>query len=192
MSNGDPAGLLYLLTGDGKGKTSAACGLAVRAAGAGRRVAIVCFDKGGDLANEGKSYCERVLLRATPGVEIFPFGRDRMGGERFDFTNCDEDYAQARAALDKARALMAEGTWDMLICDELLTAACVSGLLERGDVLALVKDFNGAGRPCDLVMTGRGAQEWRELIDGADIVSEVRCIKHCFDRGIAARRGFDY
>ena len=180
-------GKVQIYTGDGKGKTTAAVGLAVRAAGAGLRVAFLQFDKGGPADDE--RYSERRILRAAGSVDVHGFGADRiLGPNRFRFANTEEDFAQARAGLALARELVEGRRHDVVICDE--AVSCVaSGLLSQDELMGLVGMFLAA-RGCELVLTGRGA--FAGLLDAADLVSEVRAVRHYFSRGDTARRGIDY
>jgi cob(I)alamin adenosyltransferase len=182
-----PGGYLHLYTGDGKGKTTCAVGVAVRAAGAGNRVAFVQFEKGHAPGRE--HYSERAVLRSLPGVEVHPFGCERvMADGRFRFTNDEADFEQARAALEKAGQLLAGQKYFLVICDEAIT--CVqTGLLEEEHVMGLVKQFRAA-KGCELVLTGRGA--WPALIEAADLVTEMLPVKHYFQAGIIARKGIDF
>ncbi len=180
-------GYLHVYTGNGKGKTTAALGLAIRAAGAGERVAIVQFDKGYEGRNE--HYHERAILRTIPQIELFFFGLERMMPDgRFRFANEPGDFEQARAALEKAKELVAGGRYFLVVCDEAIT--CVSTqLLAPRELMELV-DVYDAHRSCDLLLTGRGA--FPELIERADLVSEVQLVKHYFYQGVPARRGIEY
>ncbi|MDD4279613.1 MAG: cob(I)yrinic acid a,c-diamide adenosyltransferase [Candidatus Sumerlaeales bacterium] len=188
--------LLVVLTGSGKGKTTTSLGMAVRALGAGLRVGYVCFDKGIsqiDDSTDGEFYSERVILRQLSDVDLFTFGRCRVTSEgSFDFANTDEDIAQAQQALSTSRTLIESGQYGMVVCDEILTCGCASQLITRKEVLGLVDVYTQHGRPCHLVMTGRGAENWKQLIDRADIVTEMRCVKHCYENGVDAQKGLDY
>ena len=183
---------LIVITGDGKGKTSAAVGMALRAVGAGLRVALVAFDKGTPQGKTEEFYSERVALRRFPEIEVFSFGRSRMNEDTvFCFSNLPEDLEQAKLAIDKAKELVLSGLYDMIICDEILS--CVSvGLLQKSEIDELVVIYNETGRRCDFVLTGRGGQYHHDLFDEADIVSDIHCIKHHYARGIPIRKGLDF
>lgn len=180
-------GYLHVYTGNGKGKTTAAVGLAVRAAGAGERVAFLQFDKGFEGKNE--HYHERFILRQIPQIELFFFGEERLLPDgRFRFVNEEGDFEQALAGLAKAKELVCSGKYFLVVCDEAVT--CVAtGLLQPSDLLSLVDEFD-AHRNCDLVLTGRGA--FPELIERADLVSDVQLVKHYFYKGVPARRGIEF
>lgn len=181
-------GYLHIYTGNGKGKTTCAVGLAVRALGAGMRVALVQFDKGYDGTNE--HYNERHTLRKLDGIDIFPFGLERMMPDgKFRFQNNDEDLAEAQKALEKAAELIKAVEHQVIILDEAVT--CIgTKLLSEADVMALVMDFKSAAN-CELIMTGRGA--WPTLIEAADLVTEMTLIKHYwYEHKIEARPGIDF
>lgn len=180
-------GYLHVYTGNGKGKTTAAIGLSIRAAGAGERVAILQFDKGFEGRNE--HYHERAILRQIPNIELYFFGQERiMPDGKFRFTNEPGDFEQAQAALQKAKELVRSQRYFLVVCDEAIT--CVgTKLLSPEDLMGLVEEFR-AQPTCDLVLTGRGA--FPELIEAADLVSEVQLVKHYFYQGVPARRGIEF
>jgi cob(I)alamin adenosyltransferase len=179
--------VIQFYVGDGKGKTTAAIGLAVRAVGAGKRVAFVQFDKGEDPGGEG--YSERGVLESLSGLDLFATGRDRRGpGGAFRTSVTGEDRAEALRGLEIVRKLLDEGRRDLIVCDELL--ACVTtGLIERSDVETILEQHGGRGN-VELVMTGRCDDE--ALLERADLVTEMRNVKHYYDSGVKARRGYDY
>jgi cob(I)alamin adenosyltransferase len=179
---------LHLYTGDGKGKTCAAVGMAIRAIGAGMKVAFLQFDKGYDGGED--LYNERKVLRGLDALYLFASGLSRFaegGGFRTGVSN--EDVIEAKVGIEKANQLITDGRYDMVILDEAITGANY-GLFTKEDIVNIVKAWQDAGRPCELVLTGRGA--WDELIDAADLVSEVNKIKHYYDSGHPAKRGVEY
>lgn len=188
-------GFLHVYTGNGKGKTTCAVGLAVRAAGAGLNVAFVQFDKGFDGQNE--HYNERHILRTLPQVDVFPFGMERMMPDgKFRFQNIDDDFQQATAGLELTRQLItgdgAAGpskSYQMIILDEIVT--CIgTKLLTTDQVMDLVSTFK-SGADLELIMTGRSA--WPELIEAADLVTEMTLVKHYFyQHQPPPRPGIDY
>jgi cob(I)alamin adenosyltransferase len=181
-------GCVHLYTGDGKGKTTAAVGLALRAAGAGGRVAIVQFDKG-FAPDRGEHYHERVMLRLLPRIELYPFGCERMLSDgTFRFGNGEEDFAEAGGAMAKCRELLAAPGYFLLVFDEILTAV-ETRLVPEVEVLALLARQAETGA-AELVLTGRRATP--ALIEKADLVTEMRPIKHYFEQGRAARRGIEF
>lgn len=182
-------GFIHLITGDGKGKTTAAVGMAVRTAGFGRRAAFIQFDKGFDGENE--HYNERHVLRRLDEIDVFPFGCERMMPDgTFRFGNDEDDLAEARRALAKSREAALGGDYYLVVLDEILSARAYK-LIEQADVLALMDAFREANpAECDLVLTGRSATA--PMIERADLVSEIRAVKHYFEDGVAARPGIDY
>jgi len=176
-------GLVQIYTGDGKGKTTAAFGLALRAAGRGNRVLIYQFLKPPSLELGERLGVEQSGLPIR--VEALEANWDVFGSLRNQ-----QDVAQAKAAISEALAKLTEAaatrTYDVLILDEVVY--CVSaGLAELGDIQTLVelKDPH-----VELVLTGRGATS--ELVALADLVTEMKKIKHPFDENVPARPGIDY
>lgn len=181
-------GYLHVYTGNGKGKTTCAIGLMIRALGAGMRVAFVQFDKGFDGTNE--HYNERVILRKLDGVSLFPFGLERMMPDgKFRFQNSDADLVEARKALDKAREVTASGDYDLVVLDEIVTCPGTK-LLPEAEVMALVSEYQQT-KSCELVLTGRGA--WPTLLEAADLVTEMTLVKHYwYEHKVEARPGIDF
>ena len=167
-------GLIIVHTGDGKGKTTAAIGLAVRAAGAGLKVLILQFIKGVRRSGELNS------LDAL-GIEVRQLGLGFITQENFA-----EQKKSARAALDIARQEISSGAWNLVVLDE-INYAVKFGLLDAQEILELLKI-----RPLNLhlVFTGRDAPQ--QLIDAADLVTEMKLVKHPFQQGIAAQSGIEF
>ena len=169
-------GYIQVYTGSGKGKTTAALGLALRAIGHGLRVCVVQFMKNDREAGE-----VRVAGLLKPHLTIHPMGpKGFIRG-----TPRPIDYQMARKALDFSRNVLQEGGHDVVILDE-VNMAVHFGLVSVQDVLDLM-----ALRPnaVELILTGRDARP--EVIERADLVTEMVAVKHYFDRGIAAREGID-
>jgi cob(I)alamin adenosyltransferase len=174
-------GLTLIFTGNGKGKTTAAVGLTVRAAGNRMRVFFLQFIKG-----QWKTG-EREVLRGLPGVDVEVTGRgftiESLRNPRIPL----EDHAAAAAhGWQVAQQIVTENEYDMVVLDEIL-GAIAAGLVSLDEVVALVK-----AKPATLhlVLTGRGAPP--ELIEVADLVSEIQPIKHPLERGIKAQRGIEF
>ncbi len=167
-------GLIIVHTGDGKGKTTAALGLAMRANGAGLKVLILQFIKGSRRSGELNS------LDALK-IEIRQLGLGFITPENFS-----EQKKSARAAIEMAQKEILSGAWDLIILDE-INYAVKFGLLDAAEILDLIKI-----RPpqLHLVFTGRDALP--ELIDAADLVTEMKIIKHPFQKGIAAQAGIEF
>ena len=170
----DRRGLVIVHTGDGKGKTTAAIGLAIRAFGAGLKVLILQFIKGRKLSGE-------LVALKTLGVEIKQCGLGFVTEENFA-----EQLKAAREAVELARAEISSGAWDLIILDE-INYAVKFGLVDAAEVLSLLKI-----RPptLHLVFTGRDALP--ELIDAADLVTEMKLVKHPFRQGVTAQAGIEF
>ncbi len=167
-------GLVYVFTGDGKGKTEAAIGAAVRARGYGERVVFIQFMKG---LPSGEIEPLQKL-----GVEVYRFGTDKF----VDFKNPDkQDIALAREGLKKAREKMSEEPF-LLILDE-INVAVAAGLVRVEDVLELLENVP---ERTNVVLTGRYAK--KEILEKADLVTEMKEVKHYFKMGVPAVRGLDY
>ncbi len=177
---------LHVYYGYGKGKTTSTVGLLIRALGAGQKAALVQFDKGFDGVNE--HYSERKILRTLPNLQLFPFGKERvLGPNAFRFKNIEGDFEEARAALAKARELI-RSDLDLLVLDEILAAVMVK-LISREEVMDLIALYD-QNRRCELVLTGH--QVWPELVEKADLVTEMRKEKHYFDQKAPSKKGIEY
>lgn len=170
-------GLIQVYTGNGKGKTTAALGLALRAVGHGLRVYIIQFMKG------WPHYGELVSLQHLPNVTLRQFGRP-------DFVNRahpdPEDIRLADEALQQARQVLVSGNYDVVILDE-VNVALDYGLIGLDDLLSLLE---AKPEHVELVLTGRGAHP--QIIQRADLVTEMLAIKHPYDAGTLGRRGIEY
>jgi len=177
-------GMTQVYTGGGKGKTTAALGLAVRAAAAGKKVAWVAFDMGGEA-----HYSERSLIRERiPEIDLHVTGLDRIDpatGE-FRFGVTPEDIEEGSRALAIVRRLMAEAACDLLVLDEANISTRL-GILNEKEVLDALRVKPAA---IEMVLTGRDAPD--SFLDLADLVTEMRPIKHYHQQGIAAREGLDF
>ena len=174
-----PAGLIHVYTGTGKGKTTAAWGLVLRAAGHGRRIKIIEFIKGPRVT--GEHLVARRLGRRV-SVETLGLG--------FYFGKSAEEKRRHRAAAGKAlvraaRAL-ASGRWDLVVLDEAAGAAAL-GLVRTAD---LVRVLRGRAPGVEAVVTGRGAPA--ALCRAADYLTEMRVVRHPQERGVAGREGIEF
>ena len=177
-----PSGLTQLYTGNGKGKTSAALGLALRAAGHGMRVRIVQFAKATDVASG-----EVVALRDIPEIELVRFGDSSVWGGLMPARDLPrEAEVAAREAFTFAREAMMSGRFDVVVLDE-ICAVVALGLVEEDQVLELI-----ATRPprIELVLTGRGATA--KLVAACDLVTEMADVRHPAERGAGMRKGIEY
>ena len=172
--------MILLITGNGKGKTTTAIGQAVRAIGDGKRVLMVQFIKGPWRSGEDDA---QMLLR--PQFQIVKTGLGFVG-ILGDALPREEHARAAREGLALARTQAASGHWDMLILDEVNNAIHL-GLLEVGEVVEFTRSLPEG---MDLILTGRDARP--ELIELADIVSEVQEVKHPYQQGVIGKRGVEW
>ncbi len=172
----DVNGCVHVYTGDGKGKTTAAIGLAVRAAGHDRWTYIGQFMK-------GQEYGELVALEQLPQVTIEQYGDE--GCIRKDEVT-ESHVRHAVAGLARARDAMLSGRHDIVVLDE-VNVALWFGLLTEDAVMSLIDERPAA---VELVLTGRRAPQ--SLIDRADLVTEMNEAKHYYNDGVVARKGIEY
>jgi cob(I)alamin adenosyltransferase len=195
-------GLVQVFTGNGKGKTSASVGISLRAVGQGLRVYMIQFMKSGDT---GELFAVKKYI---PQMKIVQFGRDRLkeqqvkifeydgegdlgpvgpkNGKYYIFLPDRHEQEPARRALEHAFHVANSGQYDVLVLDE-VNCAVDKGLIAVEELLKLC---NEKPENVELICTGRGAHP--ELIERAELVSEILEIKHPFQQGILARRGMDY
>ena len=197
-------GLVHLYTGYGKGKTTASIGLAIRAIGQGFKVCMIQFLKGGSYTGEFVAAKEII-----PKLEIHQFGKSciksdkqlklfgfsdsnvvrnsRFCGEcRHCFTIDDEEKLAAMEGLSLANKKTSSGDYDVVILDE-VCGAIKERLIDIKDVLNLIKNKY---EKTELILTGRDAP--KELIMVADYVSDMKNVRHPFDKGVEARKGIEY
>jgi len=175
LNQDDFRGCVQVYTGDGKGKTTAATGLAVRAAGAGLRIFIGQFIKGRDSSEM------KLLRERCPEVDIEQFGE----GCFIKGKPSSKDIANACNGIKRLKNALASGKYEMVIADE-ANGALGAGIISLPELLSLL-DIRPAN--VELVITGRNAPP--ELMERADLVTEMRCIKHYFDSGVQARKGIE-
>lgn len=171
-------GLVQVYTGNGKGKTTAAFGLAIRAVGHGFRVYIIQFMKGRDDCGELEG-----LKRLWPECQLEHFGGQ---GWVHKGKHQEEHNLEARKGFLRAQEIILSGEWDIVILDEILNALWFE-LIPESEVLELLSK-----KPphVELVLTGRNASQ--SLIERADLVTEMVLKKHPFEQGIMARIGIEY
>jgi cob(I)alamin adenosyltransferase len=173
-------GLIIVYTGNGKGKTTAALGLCVRACGYDLKVAIVQFVKGSWQYGELDG-----IKRLEPNVELIRKGRGFVGIIDDKLPRQEHEEA-AEEALTFVEELVQSDQYDIIVLDELNVAVSL-GLIEIDGVLKILE--NKPAR-LDIVITGRDAHE--KLIEKADLVTEMKEIKHPYQKGILAKKGIDY
>ena len=174
----DDAGRILILTGDGKGKTTAALGIVLRSYGHGIPTKVIQFIK------SDRETGEFVALSRMAGIEII------VTGLGFVPRPTDPRFTDHRLAAEEGLRIGAEaassGRFGLVVFDEVCTAVALKLLAEEA-VLAAVR---GAAPGCTIVLTGRGATEG--LINAADTVSEIRSVKHGFDHGLKAQKGVEF
>ncbi|MBI3032307.1 cob(I)yrinic acid a,c-diamide adenosyltransferase [Candidatus Woesearchaeota archaeon] len=201
-------GKIQVYTGDGKGKTTASLGLALRTVGQGGKVFIVQFMKGGAYTGEFisiKNFLPKIdiiqfgrgcvkekkqmkLLGINEGAKYFDFVREDIecGPCRYCFLNDQEQVKFVKSAFALAQKLTASEDYDLIILDE-VNVALKLGFLSIEEVLELMEKKHPQ---LELIMTGRDAHE--KVMEKADLVTEMKLVKHYFDKGTSARRGIEY
>jgi len=172
-------GLIQVYTGGGKGKSTAAIGQAVRAAGHGFKVGFISFFKD----PEAFGYGEYKSLEKL-GIRTFLFARKHP--HFYKELNPDDVCRQCSEGLEFIKELFQDLSWDMLVLDE-INIALRDGFLKEEDVLALL---DMKPEKLELVLTGRGVGQ--RIIEKADLVSEIKEVKHPYSRGIKSRTGIEY
>jgi cob(I)alamin adenosyltransferase len=170
-------GLVEVYTGNGKGKTSAAFGLALRALGRGFRVYVIQFIKG------GFDYGELYVVSKLPNLTLKAFGRGKFITSKPPEA---EDAILAEEALKLSEEVIKSRQYDVVILDEINVALNLR-LIKLADVTKMIES---KPEKVEIVLTGRGAP--KEIIDLADLVTEFREIKHPFTKGFQARKGIEY
>lgn len=170
-------GLVLVYTGDGKGKSSSAFGVIVRALGWGQRVGVVQFIKG-----KWKTGERQFFSRFEDRIDWRTMGE----GFTWDTQDLDRDTAVAQAAFDKGRAMLESGNYDLVVLDEINIALRYGYLSEA----AVKEGLEARSARTSVILTGRDAKPG--LCEYADLVSEMRAVKHPFEAGIKAVRGIDF
>lgn len=173
-------GLVVVYTGDGKGKTTAAMGLALRAAGYGKKVLVIQFVKTWFTGEKGG-------FELIPNVEFIQAGRGfyKILGDRLPE---DEHVEAAQDAFGLAKAKVASGEYDVVVLDEII-GSVTGGLLPLEPVLELI---DSKPVQLDLVLTGHKGKELPALLERADLITEMVKVKHPYDSGILAKKTIDY
>jgi cob(I)alamin adenosyltransferase len=170
-------GLLQVYTGDGKGKTTASLGLAFRAIGHGMNVCMIQFMKNSDIYGEVK------MAGKMPGLTIIPVGRHDF----VDLKNPAEiDIRLAQSGWEQVKDILRSQKYDIVILDE-INVALACGLLEEKPVVDFLSTCRGT---TEVIATGCWAPQ--ALIDAADLVTEMKNIRHPYSKGIDSREGIDH
>ena len=168
-------GYIQVYTGNGKGKTTAALGLAIRAAGAGLKVFIAQFNKKGDFSEI------KALKRFADLITVEQYGLGRFT----DGKPLPEDIKAARKGLKRVKSILSAGEYQVVVLEE-ANVATKYGLFSVQDLLSVM-----LAKPdtVELVITGRGASP--RIIENADLVTEMKAVKHYYQKGIRARIGIE-
>jgi len=169
-------GYIHLYTGNGKGKTTAAFGLALRSAGAGKKVFFAQFVKGQIYSeiDAVKEFLPHITVKQY-GLECFIINSPKK-----------EDILAARKGLDEVADLMRSGEYDLIVLDE----ACIALMYGLFDNEELIDILLSKKEETEVIITGRYAPP--DLIDIADLVTEMKEIKHYYKKGVEARKGIEY
>lgn len=177
-------GKIQVYTGEGKGKTTACLGLAIRALGYGKKVAIIFFDKGGNY------YGERKILDKLVGnnLQFYVTGQERFNADsqNFHFSVEEADKQEAQRGLKIVEDIFKDNSVDLLILDE-INSTIAQGMLELERFL---KILDKKPKNMEVVLTGRDAHQ--KIIEKADLVTEMKAVKHYFGQGVKAREGIEY
>lgn len=170
-------GLVQVYTGNGKGKTSAAFGAALRAVGQGMKVYIIQFIKG------GFDYGELHSVKHLPNLKLTAFGRGRFITEA---TPPKEDLQKAREGFELAEKVVDSGEYDIVVLDEINVVINLK-MISVDKVVKLVKS---KPKHVELILTGRNAPA--QIIEVADLVTEMKEVKHPYAQGTPSRKGIEY
>ncbi len=170
-------GRVHIITGPGKGKTTAAFGLALRAAGHGMRVCIIQFMKTGDTTGEV------IAANRVRGMHVVQFGTGRW----IDVRNItSDDRAAAESGMRRAEEVLSGHDCDLVVLDEINNAVAF-GLVDLKELMRMLRSRK---KSMEVVLTGRNAPQ--ELVEYADYVSVIQNTKHPFDKGTKARKGIEW
>ena len=181
-------GLVIIYIGDGKGKTTAAVGLTVRAAGAGKKVLFCQFVKAAEAKQSGEwpLSSEIDVLKKVPGISVKILGKGFVG-ILGDTKDKEEHVRAAREGLEWLKQSLGSGEFDVVVADELITAIEV-GLLTEDEVLEAIT----LGKSTAKAFALTGHNKYNKLLESADTVTEMKMVKHPYYEGRLAERGIDY
>lgn len=169
-------GYIHIYTGNGKGKTSAALGIAIRATGAGLKTYFAQMMK-------SYIYSELLMLKNISEIKLVQFCDDKFVIEKRKPNN--SELKEAKFAMKKIKEAMQSGAYDLIVMDEAIVSVYF-GLITNDDLLEII---NAKPHNTELILTGRYADE--EIIERADIVTEMQEIKHYYTKGVLSRKGID-
>ena len=185
-------GMVQVYTGDGKGKTTASLGLAMRALGHGFDVCMIQFLKGGsylgelESAKKFKNFKLKQFGTDCPWAEQLKEGKKMCGSCRYCFSILSDDKKLSAQALESAKEAVSSGKNDIVILDE-INVAMSQGVINVDDVIKMLKNKS---KETEVILTGRNAP--KEIIDFADLVTEMRLIKHPMMKGHPSRLGIEF
>ncbi|MCS7181099.1 MAG: cob(I)yrinic acid a,c-diamide adenosyltransferase [bacterium] len=171
-------GLIEVYTGDGKGKTTSAIGLALRAKSHKLNVCFIYFHK-----NLKKWNYKEVEILKKNGIDVFTFAKKHPFCEKTDIEKLRKECLEG---LEFIKKIFNEKKYDVVICDEILISLR-DGFLKEKEIIDIMEE---KPKNIELILTGRGAT--KKIIKKADYVSEIKKIKHPYDKGIKARKGIEY
>ena len=169
--------MLQVYTGQGKGKTTSSLGLALRAIGSGKKVLLIQFLK------DGRSSEIKTIRKYLPNFKVKSYGRPVFLTKT---KLLKKDYQLASQGLNLAKNALKRGKYDLVILDE-INIAVDFGLVSKNNLLKLLK---AVPKKIEIILTGRGAK--KEIIEKADLVTEMKEVKHYFKEGLKARNGIEY
>jgi len=169
--------MLQVYTGQGKGKTTSSLGLALRAIGSGKKVLLIQFLK------DGQSSEIKAIRKYLPNFKVKSYGRSVFLTKT---KLLKKDYQLADQGINLAKDALKSGEYDLVILDE-INIAVDFGLVSKNELLKLLK---AVPKKIEIILTGRGAK--KEIIEKADLVTEMKEVKHYFKESIKARKGIEY
>lgn len=171
--------MIHIYCGDGKGKTTAGIGLAVRAVGSGLRVLFVQFLK-------ARMTGEIPVLASIDNITVIR----AKSSSKFTYELNDEERSlllkESEETLDRVFGMVSEGSFDLLVLDEVITAV-TTDMIDEDQLRHYVEQYP---KDRELVMTGRSPERW--MVEAADYVTDMEKIRHPFDKGIEARKGIEF
>ena len=175
-------GYIQVYTGDGKGKTTASLGLAMRALGRCWKVLIIMFMKGGDDYGELNSF-RNLSPEIAKNLTIIQAGADRIV---YQNNKTDSDISVVKEGWELAKRVIKNDEYNLVILDE-ANIAIDMGFIDLDEMIDVLKN---KPEEMEIVLTGRNAKQ--EIVNIAHLVSEIKPVKHYWDTGIAARKGIEY